>query len=254
MCSLLACGPSSLEISIWGEELIEEGIPAQSPGVEVGFTDGWAVKFERFELVLGQLSLATRDGTSTLKTSTAAVFDLVAPGAKPVHRFDNVPAVRFDDVGYSIAPKDNLLGGTSVAIRGTATKGDVSKHFDWVFETSTDYHRCHSPESTDGAALVVQPQSVEKAQITIHGDHLFYDDLVSPESKVRFQAYADADADRDGSITMDELAVVNLTTLPSTLYGTGSTPNVKTLKDFITALTRTLGHFQGEGECVPQAR
>jgi hypothetical protein len=47
---------------------------------------------------------------------------------------------------------------------------------------------------------------------------------------------------------------VNLTTLPLGQYGTGSAPNVKTLKDFVLALSRTVGHYRGEGHCHSHAR
>lgn len=32
-------------------------------------------------------------------------------------------------------------------------------------------------------------------------------------------------------------------------YGTGAAANVNNLREFVTALSRTLGHFRGEGEC-----
>lgn len=59
---------------------------------------------------------------------------------------------------------------------------------------------------------------------------------------------------QDGVITLDELAAVQLTSLPLGQYGTGSAGSVHTLKDFVSALSRTVGHFRGEGECVSRAR
>jgi hypothetical protein len=95
-------------------------------------------------------------------------------------------------------------------------------------------------------------------QLTIHGDHLFFDDLQSPEAKMRFDAMAAADnlgiAGADGQVTLEELAAVDLTELPPDQYGTGGVGNVRNLRDFVTALVRTVGHFRGEGECSPQSR
>lgn len=76
----------------------------------------------------------------------------------------------------------------------------------------------------------------------------------SEEAKIRFQALADADKNNDGEITLVELGMVDLTSLPVDQYGTGGASAVKNLHDFVNALSRTLGHYRGEGECEPHAR
>ena len=58
----------------------------------------------------------------------------------------------------------------------------------------------------------------------------------------------------DGQVTLEELALVDLTELPPEQYGTGGASNVRTLRDFVTALVRTVGHYRGEGECAPRVR
>jgi hypothetical protein len=32
-------------------------------------------------------------------------------------------------------------------------------------------------------------------------------------------------------------------------YSAGDVPNVNNLRDFVTSLSRTIGHYRGEGEC-----
>jgi hypothetical protein len=92
-------------------------------------------------------------------------------------------------------------------------------------------------------------------QLTIHGDHPWFDDLQSPEAKMRFRPAADSDrSPMDGVITLDELGATALTSLPLDQYGTGGAGNVKNLRDFVQALIRTIGHYRGEGECAPKAR
>jgi len=86
-------------------------------------------------------------------------------------------------------------------------------------------------------------------EFTVHGDHLFYDDLQSSDPSLRFDAMARADADKDGEVTLEDLAKVDLTTLPAVQYGTGSSGSVKNLRQFVEALSRTLIHYQGEGHC-----
>ncbi len=91
----------------------------------------------------------------------------------------------------------------------------------------------------------------EEVELTVHGDHLFYDDLQSEAGGPRFQALADADADNDGAVTLTELDRVPLYTVPSEkgLYGTGALGNVNTLGQYVRTLARTIGHYRGEGSC-----
>ena len=70
-----------------------------------------------------------------------------------------------------------------------------------------------------------------------------------PDARLRFDAIAAADANGDREVTLDELGAVQLTTLPMTQYSTGPLPNVRTLRDFVTHLVSTVGHFNGEGHC-----
>ena len=94
---------------------------------------------------------------------------------------------------------------------------------------------------------------VATMQFTIHGDHLFYDDLASPDAALRGKAIFEADTDSNGEITWQELEAVDLSTLPEGQYGTGGAPDVYTLGDFVEALSRTVVHFQGEGHCHSHA-
>jgi hypothetical protein len=85
-------------------------------------------------------------------------------------------------------------------------------------------------------------------QLTIHGDHLFYDDLVAEEPFVSFDLVASADKDADNAITQAEIEATSITA-PSR-YGTGSTGVAGNLWAFISFQTSTLGHIDGEGHCA----
>jgi hypothetical protein len=124
-------------------------------------------------------------------------------------------------------------GGFSLYVEGTATKGDAVKTFAWGFDSDTAYRDCH----TGGEAA---------STITIHGDHLFYDDLISEEPDVTFDVLAEADADDDGEIAPAELAAFDITTLPN--YQVGAYP-VDDLWAFVRHQTSTVGHIDGEGHC-----
>ena len=92
-------------------------------------------------------------------------------------------------------------------VEGEASRAGVTKRFAWAFSTSTRYTDCKA--EVDGREVVgvnVTGGGEDRAEITIHGDHLFYDDLEATTAAVRFDALAQADADGDGVVTLDELA------------------------------------------------
>lgn len=267
------CGCTStggVAFTTYGEDYIEKEIPAAT-GNEAGFVDGWTVRYEKFLVVLGELKVANRQGEVAAEQSKQKVFDVHKPGPVLVERFTELPAEEWDEVSYAIAPAtaDALAGnaseadvqwmktnGFAVYVEGVATKGQVTKRFEWGFQENTLLEHCESPDV--GRGVAVPSGGEETVQLTLHGDHLFFDDLQSPEAKMRFDALAAADrlgpGGADGVVSLEELAAVDLTELPTDRYGTGGAANVRNLRDFVKALVRTVGHYRGEGECSPRAR
>jgi hypothetical protein len=247
-CDDAADGEGTLALEIWGEEFIEQGIPAGE------FADGWAVTFDRFLVNVGQIGVAEEGAAPALEEPGYRVFDLVAAeGPVPISSV-TAPAGTYGHTAYTVAPAApdgaagnateadlQLLvdGGWSVYVEGSATDGTDSVTFAWGFGNTTVYDPCHSVgELEDGGAVAVQ--------ITIHGDHLFYDDAVSGTPDLRFADIALADADDDGEVTPAELAAYDITALPN--YGVGSF-DIDNLWDYIEHMTTTLGHIDGEGHC-----
>ncbi|MEW5737993.1 MAG: hypothetical protein AB1938_03650 [Myxococcota bacterium] len=260
-------GAGSVTFTTWGEEYIEDRIPAQA-GAKAGFVDGWEVSYARFLVVLGEVTLAKKTGEAGPKQTAPLVVDLKKPGPVELFAFQDVPATKWDKVSFAVAPATSSAtrigaiaaadvermktGGLSLFVEGTGTKGTVTKRFAWGFTTNTLYDECQNDDFGEGVAVPTGGNEV--VQLTIHGDHFWYDDLESPDARLRFEAIAGADGNLDGEVTLDELAAVQLTSLPLGQYGTGSAGSVKTLEDFVTSLSRTVGHFRGEGECVSKAR
>lgn len=257
---LLACEPAEdeLEVRVYGEAYIEEGIPADV------FDDGWALHYDKFLVSLGAVEVAASASSGTaLGTQPLQVYDLTEPskGAGQAVAADMVPVGGYHDVAYLIAPyveselappepfiasdasaADRALmkeGGFSVYVAGRATKGGVTKTFAWGFATRTRYTACESVAEVESGA----PGQV---QITIHGDHLFYDDLYSPTPMLLFGLVASADVDADGEISRAELEAVDLRPLAN--YQVGST-DIADLWHFIEHQTSTIGHIDGEGHC-----
>jgi hypothetical protein len=266
LLGLASCGGGSgnLTLTTYGEDYIEKEIPATA------FEDGWSVKFSRFLVTVGEVKVASHDGKVAAESAATRVFDVHKPGPATVERFSELPAADWDAVSYAIAPSANAEAGNasaedvgllkasgwSVFVEGVATKGSETKRFGWGFPLNTLYEQCEHPDLGEG--VTVPNGGEETLQLTIHGDHLFFDDLQSPDAKMRFDALAAADKvgirGADGQITLEELELVDLTQLPLNQYGTGGASNVRNLRDFVTALVRTVGHYRGEGECSPRAR
>lgn len=261
--ALSACGGAgSLSLTTWGEDFIEQGIPASA------FEDGASVRYTKFLVTYHDFTLATKTGTVGPRQGAPVVVDVTKAGPTELLRFDDVAARKWDEVRYAIAPataetvgaggvssadvEAMKASGTALWVEGTLRQGEVSKTFSWRFDLATRYEHCTSAEFGEGAT--VPTGGTEIVQLTVHGDHLWYDDLQSPEAAMRGKAVLDADADGDGAVTQAELAAVPLTTLPLGRYGTGGASGVKTLNDFVRALGRSVGHYRGEGECDTVAR
>lgn len=261
-----ADGRGTAAFTTFGEEFIEKEIPAAA------FTDGWSVKYDRFLIALHDVSVGDDGKEPTAKMADSKVFDMHKPGDKPVTSFD-LPGKPYTHVSYRIGPataasllgegatdadKQRLVaGGYSVYVEGTLANGAQSKRFAWGFKTNTLYDRCEGElggKKTEG--VVVTNGGTDTVQLTIHGDHLFYDDLQAANAKVRGGNLAAADADGDGTLTLEELAAVKLTHLPADKgsYGTGSAAGITDLRAFVEALSRTIGHYRGEGECFASAK
>lgn len=258
----------NVRFTTYGEDFIEHEIPASE--VE----DGWTIAYDRFLVVFHDIEVAEREGASpTVTMAGSKVFNQKVAGDKTIADFPDLPAKAYTHVSYRIAPATNetelgqgateddkawmVSNGYGVYVEGKATKGDRSKSFKWGFSLDTLYDRCKgmvSGKDTDG--VVVTNGGTDVVELTIHGDHLYYDDLQSKDAKVRFENIANADANDDGEVTLDELAQVKLAAIPAENgpYGVGSAAHVNDLRAFVEALSRTVGHFRGEGECFASAK
>jgi hypothetical protein len=253
-------GPISIvKFTTWGEKFIEEELPASN------FEDGWRVKFSKFLVVIRDIAIVDGVGTVGSQQPGAKAFDLTKKG--PVDVYSATAAAKaYDVVRYAIAPDGNAEAinieaadlallksrSASLIIVGTATKETVTKTFEWSFTNNTLFDNCEKADGM-GKGVVLTPGKETTAQLTIHGDHFFYDQL-SGDAKLRFDPIANSDLNNDNKITLDEVAVVQLTSLPQGQYGTTGVANIRNLREFITQNMRTIGHFEGEGECSPKAR
>jgi hypothetical protein len=259
-CGDGAAGTGSVAFTTWGEEYIEQEIPASA------FADGWRVTFEKFLVVLRNVTIADAAGNVGATMEGSVLVDHKMPGVKPVVTFDGLEAKGWERVSFEIGPisadtalegateadKQLLLdAGASAHVEARIDRAGVEKRITWTFPTATAYRECRGEkDGKETEGVLVTNGGTDAVELTIHGDHLFYDDLQAQEAVLRFDAMAAADADADGEVTLEELSAVNLVDIPEGSYGTGSAGDINDLGAFVAALSRTLGHFRGEGECV----
>jgi hypothetical protein len=260
-----AGGTGTAQFTTWGEEYIEVELPAEK------MEDGWRITYQKMLVVIGRISIADQAGEVAASSDNMYLFDHTKPGVKPIETFANLEAKAWDEVSYEIspAPADVIVdasaseadkqfmvdNGYADYIEATATKGDQTFTMAWGVDYNTRYTTCAGPkEGKETEGSVVTNGGVDSMELTIHGDHYFFDDLQAANAKNRYDAIAGADADMDGEVTLAELDAVDLTTLPAGQYGTGAAGNINTLGDYVRALSRTIGHFRGEGECFAEPR
>lgn len=269
--ALGACGSDAgqgdVKFTAWGEDYIEQGIPAAAFP-----KDGWSVKYSRFLVVFRAITVADSAGAVAATMTTPHVFDMTQAGEKEITTFKGLEAKGWDRVSYQLGPTTSdaiLAPGIADAdehlmleakahlhVEAVATKGSVTKTLNWTFAAPTLFVECEGEQGGKKTlGVTVTSGGTQTVQLTIHGDHLFYDDLQAANAVPRFDAIAKADANADGEVTLDELAAVRLYAIDPRDggYRTGAAANVNTLRDFVTALSRTVGHYRGEGECFAKS-
>lgn len=220
---LAACGDDpagrgDVAVTVYGEDFIELGIPASE--VE----DGWSVTFDSFDITVSDIQVA--DGT----IAGPVTLEISEPTEGAGHAVGVVEVDAGSHTGHAFTID-------RVELSGSATRDDVTKTFDWVFDAPVRYTACET-------TTVVSDGGEAAFQITIHADHYFYDSIVSSEPTLVFDELADADVDEDGVITQAELEAAD----PGAL-DTGSSGDIDTLWAYLVALNQTLGHVDGEGHC-----
>jgi hypothetical protein len=228
LAALPACsGTAAWTVELWGEAFIEEEIPSEV------FADGCSASFDRFEVRVAEAALVDGSGERVVEL---APFDRDLTEVGPwTAATGDVPSGFYDRAHFRVAPGD----GPSVSVAGTVACETGSVTFAWDFDTDTTY-------GCTLAGLTLPAGGAGTTQLTIHGDHLFYDGLENEDAEVRGELFVASDADDDGAVTLDELSAVPLA---PTGYQVGQYGDVVDLGGFVRHLSQTLGHVDGEGHC-----
>ena len=242
--------------------------------------DGWDIGFERVLVSIGRASLDGSDCSVYSQARYGRVLSLI--GAPDAQKISESYALGRCDFGFAIgnASGDSLLGvgataddlaflrtagndryggprGISLFVSGNAKKGDRTLSFAWAFRGRARYRECQTP--LDGAlsgGLSLKQDDDVAVDVTLHAEALFAENPSDPESALRFDPIADADAlgNGDGEVTLDELSQVPLTELQTGMaYTEGDADRGiwTTLEDVIYLGTApNVARYQETGKCM----
>ena len=255
---LLACSSQTAELEVyaWAEATPIDGFAADE------MNDGWTVSFDHWYSGVSDVQLAdpdTEDQTALDDTVYVADWTLtpepalvtVLSAASDRHKFsfaldvptDATPITDVDDADVAEMTANNWAH----YVIGSASKDGQEIQFAWGFLNAADYAFCvNGADNTDG--VVVDGTNV--ADIYIHADHIFWDELGTEEAELSFQAIADADADGNGEVSIEELAATSIIDIGYETTGV----SVDNLYDFIAFSIAQGGHLNGEGICTVRDR
>jgi hypothetical protein len=276
-------GTGRVQVFVTAEDTIPLGLMPGDGDDEI--VDGWTVVYHKFVVVFGNFRAArSADAAARLSEPSVYALDLRAlPTDGFVYRsFADVAAERWDKVGFDLpnataatqrpdftaaADVQRLVdNGWSIYIEATLTKpGGQSCRPDaptvctpreqvtirWGAPAGTSFDDCAPPEGAAGFA--VPTGGTVQVKPTIHGDHWFFSNIAQGAEQTvrRAQWVADCDLDGDGETTLAELRAVRASQLfRAPDYNlSGAIGTIDTAYDFFVAEARTLGDFQGSGEC-----
>lgn len=274
-------GTGTLTVTLSGEDGAREGFPVEEDGATIAFADGWSLRFSKYLVSVGKLSIESTDGETGAASSDVFVAD-VSKSDPTLATFTELPARRWDRVSFEllvppadakrlgdVSAEDVLTmidGGFSYWLEGEATRDDEKVTFAWGFSAETKNADCTNGD--DGTAgVIVRPNSKTSAEITLHVEHLFWDALGAESAQLRFDAIA-ALADANGHVPTEALAgqslarpldadgqpVRNAQGTP-VVYDAGSVAlSEDNLRGFMTASMASQAHLNGEGLCTVSRR
>lgn len=275
-------GTGSLQVFASAEDTIPRGL--QAGGGDEDIRDGWTVEYTKFLVTLGNFRASRSDTREKLGEPKVYLLDLKALPANGfvIAEFKGIAGGRWDKAGFDLpnsspgtlrAPFTSQAdfdvmakSGWSIYFEATLTKGDgksclPTKPADcvmrkelkvkWGLAAGTSFDDCAPPMGDGGFAIPAGGTAQVKP--TVHGDHWFFTNLTQGAeiTQRRAQWIVDSDLDRNGETTLDELKQVKAADVfRSPTYNlSGAIIPIATAHDYLEAQARTLGDYQGEGEC-----
>lgn len=220
--------PGSVATSVVGEAALGTGFTT---------ADGWDVSFDEFLISLGEVGLEGDGCNPYAESDYLRILDMRQPGAQRLNLMHALGTCEFSFL-FEDPSADAVLGsgvdeadkqmmrtagsdpfveqsGIALHVVGSAERDQERYSFEWSFRHSLGYTDCGTVEFESGAS--------DEVEIQVRGQVLFQGGLAD-DAPLQFDAYASADADADGNVTIEELHRVSLptgeefTTLGERLY------------------------------------
>lgn len=268
-------GTGTAQFVVVPEDSVPEGLEPGNEPEQV--KDGWKVTYDRFLVSISSL-VAKRSDTGEQAASGDARYVLDLKNAPTtgyvVAEFPGLAAARYDKFGFSLpnasagakplAPTSQadvdfmVKDGFSVYFEGAVEKGAEKYTFKWGFKAGTAFAECATEDGQPGFA--VPSGGTVQVKPTIHGDHWFFTNVTQGAEVTERRAEWIKTCDKDGNkeTTLAELKLCDLATaLPQKPAGPYDVTAVKdedgdgkvSVFDYVQSQARTLGDFQGDGEC-----
>ncbi|HSN99757.1 MAG TPA: hypothetical protein VLS89_15785 [Candidatus Nanopelagicales bacterium] len=247
-----------------------------SQALQNGFdtADGWRITFDRLVAAVGNVDFEWDDPSCSqyAEANYDRLFDFKAVVREKVGTIYGMGTCRvefrlrdpsFDallGVGVTAADlefmrrpgRDRFVvdedEGVSVRLIGSATRGDETKRFEWLFRRSYDFTNCKA--EGDGYATTVELTEAQQSELRLEmRPEEFFRASADDAADLLFQPIADADADADGRVTLDELSQASRTVHDDTDATPGS------LEDLVYGeLLPRLLRVAGAGPCEAEDR
>jgi hypothetical protein len=212
------------------ESLYVTAEPSQALTQGVETSDGWRITFDRFVIAIGNVDFEEDDGpcTSYAEAHYERLFDFTVAGREKVGTIYGLGTCR---VGFRLrGPSfDALLGPgateadralmqeraadrfaederASVLAIGSGARGDEVKRFEWIFRRSYKLTSCASEAGGLSTTVELTEAAASELRLEVRAEELFRS-IADDRADLWFQPIADADADADGLVTLDELSI-----------------------------------------------
>lgn len=277
---MVACGSDggtsgkdgNLSVLLEAEESIVGGLRAGTEPESI--LDGFDVEYSRYIIVVGLTAMSQNDGANAQTSNVVAVADFASLPTTPPELtfFGGIPTGQYTEFGFQTPSPDSsvvninevasedveamIANGWSYLIAGTITRvsDGATKEFSIAAEVPSVYTSCAVEDLEPG----VNVSSNSSVDITMHGDHLFFNGFPEEEGNVMRLAQwlwdiEDIDGDDVLSQADFEAATDVGSLFPSPPQGayelTGGPLAITNAWDFVRAQLGTQGHIFGEGEC-----
>ncbi len=284
-------GSGSRQVFVVPEDTVTKGLDPGADLDKV--QDGWIVRYDRFLAVIGNFRAARSASPSDrVSDPKIYVVDLVKTPESgfAIARFDGIAADRWDKVGYDMpnasatalkaavtsqADYDFMvkngyslyfeghidkMGGLACDPKDPTNQAKCKKEekisFKWGLPVGTAYDDCGP--NAGAAGFAVPSGGSAQVKPTIHGDHWFFSNIPHGSAEITkrlAQWIANGDTDQNAETTLDELKKIKASDLfPAAQYNlSGGLVTVNTGYDYLEAEARSIGHFQGDGDCATRA-